>query len=135
VAKTRVTNSEGNQRQSARLLRFVQIEPFARLWSQCRLTEEDLRYLEWLIIEGPDAGVVIPGAAGLRKMRFAPLNAVTGKRGAYRVFYVVFHEYGTALLMAVIAKTDKADLSTAERKALAQYIGELKSRYEKGLVR
>lgn len=41
----------------------------------------DLQALERILIANPDAGDVIPGTGGLRKLRFAPPSWHTGKRG------------------------------------------------------
>ena len=66
-------------------LTLIQLSTFAAKWPKLRLTDEDLLSLEGLLIDNPEAGQVIPGTGGLRKLRFAPPSWHTGKRGASRV--------------------------------------------------
>ena len=51
-----------------------------KLWSE----EERLEFFEWLA-NNPDAGDVIPGSGGCRKVRWS--RAGSGKRGGVRVIY------------------------------------------------
>src|SRR5690349_15645575 len=68
-------------------LTLIQLSTFAAKWSKMRLDDDDLRDLEGGLMANPEAGAVIPGAGGLRKLRFAPPSWHTGKRGATRVIY------------------------------------------------
>jgi hypothetical protein len=83
----------------------------------------------------PDGSPVIRGTGGLRKLRFATPDSNRGKRGSYRVFYVYFPDFGTVLLMAIIAKSDESDLTKADRNALAQVINGIQSALERGAIR
>jgi hypothetical protein len=83
----------------------------------------------------PFSGVVVPGTNGIRKTRFSPSHSRQGKSGAYRVFYVFLPEFGIVLLMAVIAKHQQANLSKADRNALARVVGRLKRLLEQGDIR
>jgi len=60
------------------------------------------------ISDNPEAGDVIPGAQGARKVRWQAKGR--GKRGGSRVIY--FNQLGDGLivLLAVYAKNDKVDL-------------------------
>ena len=68
-----------------RLLNFVCIEPFLRLWTKHGLTEDDMISLENEILEAPRKGVEIPGSGGFRKIRWSRERSDKGKRGSYRV--------------------------------------------------
>ena len=83
----------------------------------------------------PSARPVIPGCGGLRKLRFARRDSDRGKSGSYRVFYVYFPEYGIVLLMAILAKSDKSDLTKADKSALARVISRIKHLLERGAIR
>ncbi len=64
----------------------------------------------------PDAGVLITGSKGLRKMRVA--LAGRGKRGGGRIIYW-YHSPGfPAVLLWVFAKNEADDLSAAQLKRL-----------------
>jgi len=103
-------------------LRFVQIDPFPRMWSRLGLEDDNLRALEIGIMAAPWSYPVIPGTSGLRKLRFTTPDLGRGKSGSYRVYYVYLPEYGTVWLMAVIAKGEQADLTKADENALAKVI-------------
>jgi hypothetical protein len=78
----------------------------------------------------PDAGDVIQGTGGARKVRFAGRGK--GKSGGYRV--ITFYSGGDfpVFLLTVFAKGERADLSRAERNALAQSTKALVERYRAG---
>jgi len=71
-----------------------QLPTFVAKWRGLGLTDDDLRFLEAALMANPDAGPVMRGTGGLRKMRFAPPSWHTGKSGAVRVCYAHFPEYG-----------------------------------------
>jgi hypothetical protein len=98
-------------------LTFGQTVAFDAQWRRLRLTDEDLQALESLIMERPEAGVVMQGTGGLRKIRFAPPSWHTGKSGATRVCYVAYTEFGHCLLVELFAKNEKVNLSAAGKMA------------------
>src|SRR5271157_616084 len=59
----RMSSSEAQ----TRLLNFVCIEPFQRLWTKHGLTEDDMISLENEILTAPRKGVEVPGSGGFRK--------------------------------------------------------------------
>jgi len=72
------------------------------------------------IAANPQCGVLIPDTGGIRKVRFA--FGGRGKRGGARVIYFLDQEDVPIFLLAVFAKNEKADLTRAERAALAKSI-------------
>jgi putative component of toxin-antitoxin plasmid stabilization module len=76
-----------------------------------------------LIAYAPEAGDVIPGTAGLRKLRVGRHGG--GKRGGARVVYY-FHNRGfPILLLALYAKNEKSDLLPKEKRELASLVKEI----------
>jgi len=69
-------------------LTFIQLAPFVVAWRRLGLTDEDLSALEQLIMHRPEAGAVMQGTGGVRKLRFAPPSWHMGKSGATRVCYI-----------------------------------------------
>jgi hypothetical protein len=67
------------------------------LWSQ----QEREEFIDWIACN-PEAGDVIPGAGGLRKVRWA--RAGMGKRGGARVIYFNRTIQGEIVLIVVYAK-------------------------------
>ena len=72
----------------------------------------------------PDAGKVIPGSGGLRKLRVAAKGH--GKRGGARVIYYVRVSRDIIWFLDLYTKGEKADLTKEEKKEIAAYIRNLK---------
>ena len=109
-------------------LTFVQLGGFVAEWRHFRLTDEDLRALEDMLLANPEAGAVMAGTGGLRKVRFAPPSRHTGKRGAFRVAYVYFRVADTVVLMSLFAKADQANLTAAQKSRFKAAIEALRPR-------
>jgi len=104
-------------------LHFVELDEFRGDWEDLGLdVEEDLWTLQILIMTDPAGPRIEPGTGGLRKMRFAPKQWRTGKRGAARVCYVYFPTYWTVLLVAAYRKSKKDKLTDEEKKGIRMYI-------------
>lgn len=74
-----------------------------RVWSE----SERFEFIAW-IAANPDAGDVIPGADGARKIRWK--RAGTGKSGGARVIYFNLADEEAVLLVAVYAKAEKENM-------------------------
>lgn len=75
------------------------------------------------IARDPEAGDIMPGTGGFRKLRFG--RAGMGKRGGSRVIYLYGSQDLPIFLITIYAKADKGNLSKAERNALAKLAGSL----------
>jgi hypothetical protein len=111
-------------------LTFIQLSTFAAKWSKLRLTDEDLQSLENMLISDPEAGDVIPGTGGLRKLRFAPPTWHTGKRGAARVIYAFIVAGEAVYLFTLYGKNEQSDLSPDEKKVFRQVLERLQKSYK-----
>lgn len=76
------------------------------------LREEDYFGLQDLLIDTPDAGDVIPGSKGLRKIRVA--SGGKGKRGGSRVIYYWYVDPEKIQFCRIYEKSNQADLSKPE---------------------
>jgi hypothetical protein len=81
-------------------------------------TEADILELELQLLLNPEAGDVIPGAKGLRKLR-RPL-AGRGKRGGARVIYYPLTAHEKILLLYAYAKNVQRNLTAAQAKQLVK---------------
>jgi hypothetical protein len=68
----------------------------------------------------PDAGDLIEGTGGLRKIRVAASGR--GKRGGARVIYFHFVTATRIALLHIYTKNEQANLSTEEKGALKRII-------------
>lgn len=85
----------------------------AQVW--CDAERED--FIAW-IAENPDAGDVIPGSGGLRKVRWS--RAGIGKRGGARVIYFTRNARGELVLVLVYAKAKFDSISASVLKAIKE---------------
>ena len=76
------------------------------------------------LIDHPDAGDVIPGSGGVRKLRWAAKGK--GKRGGARIIYLYVVVAARIYLMRCYAKNVKTDLTADEKKQLRQVAAHLK---------
>lgn len=105
------------------VLHFIESTVFTRAWRDLGLNDEDdLVALQLLLMCAPKAAPVIQGTGGLRKFRFAPAGWETGQRGATRVCYVYFEEFGIVYLVHIYDKRQKDDLTAAEKRLIQEHI-------------
>ena len=77
------------------------------------------------LIDHPDAGDVIPGAGGARKLRWAAKGK--GKRGGARIIIYLYVMIATRIyLLRCYAKNVRTDLTADEKKDLRQIAAHLK---------
>lgn len=102
-------------------LTFVQLTVFANDMKRLGLGDEDVQALEGLLLEDPERGRVIPGAGGVRKVRFAPPSWNQGKSGGTRVIYAYFVKAAHVYFLLAYGKNEQANL-TAEEKQMCRAI-------------
>lgn len=107
---------------------FVELPPFER-YREDYLDDDAFRRLQRLLMLNPEAGALISGTGGLRKLRFGDERRGKGKRGGLRVIY---YWWGAGLqfwLFTIYDKDEMADLSKPQREALKEMVKkELKAR-------
>jgi hypothetical protein len=84
------------------------------------LEEEEYRRLQTVLAGHPDAGAIIPGTGGLRKLRWA--GSGRGKRGGIRVIYFWHRSTARILLLLAYAKNERDDLSETQKRNLRRII-------------
>ena len=88
------------------------------------LGTDGIEALAVYLIDHPDAGDVIPGAGGARKLRWPAKGR--GKRGGARIIYVYVLIAARVYLLRCYAKSIKTDLTADEKKELRQIAAHLK---------
>ena len=86
------------------------------------LDAESYRFLQLRLAADPEAGPLIPGTGGLRKMRWG--GSGRGKRGGIRVIYYWSGVTDTILLLMVFAKNEQSDLSREQKAVLRRIVEE-----------
>ena len=100
---------------------FIELPPFER-HRKDYLEDEEFRDLQNKLLDNPEAGDIIEGTGGLRKMRFADAKRGKGKRGGLRVIYYWWLVGKQFWLFTVYNKDDKDDLTSAQKKILKELI-------------
>ena len=72
----------------------------------------------------PESGKFIPGLKGIRKVRWGRGNV--GKRGGVRIIYLYVVVKGAVYLLWIYSKTEQADLTHAQEKAVLRAVTALK---------
>jgi len=87
-----------------------------------RLLDEDaLAALQTLLMLHPDAGDVIPGSGGVRKVRIPAKGK--GARGGGRIIYYWAQGDGQIFLLFAYAKNERANITGQEAKQLRESAG------------
>ena len=100
---------------------FVMTAGFEKSWEHMGLGDEELRELQNVLLENPDAGDVIPDLAGARKIRI-PLTG-RGKSGVIYVDVVVKEQI---FLLLAYPKNVQADVNPAQKKIIRNLIETIK---------
>ena len=86
-------------------------------------TSRDIVAMEDAIARAPEAGAVVRGTNGLRKIRFG--YGGRGKSGGGRTIYYVMLDDEVVYLLVAYAKADKEDLTADEKRLFSALIEEL----------
>jgi len=98
-------------------MEFIESPAFTRHLSDY-LSDEGYRALQIELASNPQAGGLMPGTGGFRKVRWADPRRGKGRRGGLRVVYYYFAQDQEIWLMTLFDKDEAADLLPKEKKAL-----------------
>jgi mRNA-degrading endonuclease RelE of RelBE toxin-antitoxin system len=105
------------------MMEIISTSTFLKCISKLQVTADELRAFEAEIIANPQAGDVIKGLKGMRKIRFS--YGGRGKRGGGRCIYLVLTVADQIYLLLAYGKSQQTDLSAKQRKDLLAFIEEL----------
>jgi hypothetical protein len=87
------------------------------------LDDESYAQLQGYLLQRPEAGDLIQGSGGIRKVRWTAVGK--GKRGGTRVIYYLASSRGLFLMLDIYSKSEKEDLTPDELKELRKLVKEL----------
>ena len=108
---------------------FVYTSKFDREWKALGLTEEDLIPLETFLLENPDAGVIMEGTGGIRKLRWSLPDKE--KSSGIRVLYLDFIVSERICMFDLFPKDVKDNLSPSEKKAIKRIVKAIGEEFRK----
>jgi hypothetical protein len=102
---------------------FVETAIFTRL-ATALLADVEYGKLQSKLADQPDAGALLKGGAGLRKLRWS--SSGRGKSGGIRVIYYWHANKSLIVMFYIFAKNDRTDLSRSDLHALADLARSMK---------
>jgi hypothetical protein len=102
-------------------MEIIETPIFTRI-IQSLIPDELYRELQKTLVLRPDAGNVITGSGGVRKLRWSIPGK--GKRGGIRVIYYWYKSQRKILMLYAYSKSQQEDLTTEQLKALRNLLEE-----------
>jgi len=100
---------------------FIELPAFER-HRETYLDDDRFRDLQLMLMSSPEAGDAIPGAGGLRKLRFGDPRRGKGKRGGLRVIYYWWSDGPEFWLFTLYDKDEMDDLTPKQREILKERV-------------
>jgi hypothetical protein len=101
------------------MISFVETKLFTRLVQEC-LSDDEYSKLQQALLCDPEAGAVIRGSGGVRKLRWGV--AGRGKRGGIRVIYFLRTQQGQIWMLTLYAKNVAESISANVLKQIKDEI-------------
>jgi hypothetical protein len=101
---------------------FVETPPFERL-REAYFDDDEYSLLQAALIACPDAGDLVRGSGGLRKVRWSVEGK--GKRSGLRVIYYWMKSRTHIYFLTVYRKSEVSDLTRAEIKAVRRIVEQI----------
>ena len=107
----------------------IQTRTFLALAKRCGLSDNELQEIIAVIAADPEAGALMAGTGGARKLRHA--REGQGKSGGYRTVHYFGGGNIPVFALAIYGKKDKGNLTKAEQNELAILLPKLADAYRK----
>lgn len=98
---------------------FIETSLFTKLLHGY-LTDDEYRGLQSYLLQKPDAGDLIKGSGGVRKIRWAPSGK--GKSGGIRAIYYWKKSEHEIWMLTLYSKSERATISGHQLKQVAEAI-------------
>jgi hypothetical protein len=99
------------------MLTIVESPLFSRLWPDYWTEEERGEFCAFIAVN-PDAGALVPGSGGCRKVRWS--RAGMGKRGGVRIVYTMRLAAGELVLLVIYAKSARENIAAHVLKKISE---------------
>ncbi len=98
---------------------FIETTIFTKLLPKY-LTDDEYRAFQWYLFLNPEAGDLVRGSGGVRKVRWAPGGK--GKSGGIRIMYYWKKSDNEIWLLTLYSKSEKATIPGYILKKIAEDI-------------
>lgn len=95
------------------------------------VTDNPYSAVQQALLSNPEAGAVIRGCGGLRKMRWSDPRRGKGKRGGLRILYLYLPKLQRIVFIDVYDKDEADDLTAEERKEFAALAHSIRLDFER----
>ncbi len=106
--------------------RFIEHPAFTRAVAGM-MSDTEYAQIQRDLADNPEAGAVIPGLAGLRKVRVRLPGR--GKRGGARFIYLLLLRHGTIFLFYAYEKGDIEDMTSDQKRRLRAAVEDVKREF------
>ena len=98
---------------------FIETSTFTNILPSY-LSDDDYRRLQSYLLQKPDAGDIVRGSGGVRKVRWAPSGR--GKSGGVRAIYYWKKSEHEIWMLTMYSKSERATISGGVLKQIAEAI-------------
>lgn len=105
------------------MLEFLETDVFTRDITTL-LEDEEYAELQGVLIIQPEAGDLIKGTGGLRKLRWGQARRGKGKRSGIRVIYYWYTQGSLIYMLLAYSKDQREDLSMEQKRILTRLVKE-----------
>jgi len=103
------------------VLKFLETAVFTRQIVGL-MSDVDYAALQGFLIVDPEAGDLIQGTGGLRKIRWHEPQRGKGKRSGTRIIYYWYEPRSLIYMLVAYSKGDRDDLSAREKRVLKELV-------------
>jgi Protein of unknown function (DUF1044). len=105
------------------MIEFIETQMFTRAITTL-LTDGEYSELQGALVVDPEACDLMPGTAGLRKIRWREERRGKGKRGGVRVIYYWYQSGTLVYMLLAYSKGQQDDLTAREKNVLKKLVTE-----------
>jgi mRNA-degrading endonuclease RelE of RelBE toxin-antitoxin system len=100
---------------------FIETPIFTKLVTDL-MPDDEYRKIQLALVLRPEAGKIIPGSGGLRKIRWK--SSGSGKRGGLRLIYFWDVQEDRIYMLLIYKKSKQEDLTPSQLKILRNLVKE-----------
>lgn len=102
---------------------FIETTHFTN-WAGKYLPDEEYTELQHYLMQHPEAGQIIRGSGGIRKLRWSRQGM--GKSGGVRIIYYWAKPRHQIYMLTIYSKSEKENIDAETLKRIAKHLEELK---------